>query len=104
MYASNVKQNALPLLLKRLRIGVYELYALLLIGFAIGLRILLLSLGWPTTNSDEGTMGLMARHIAYSGEHPIYFYGYNYMGALEAYRQSVWYQRISPSPSGRGSG
>ena len=94
MYASNVKQNILLLLLKRLRIGTYELYALLLIGFAIGLRILLLSLGWPTTNSDEGTMGLMARHIAYSGEHPIYFYGYNYMGALEAYRQSTWYQRM----------
>ncbi len=30
-------------------------------------------------------MGIMALHIAYHGEHPIYFYGQNYMGALEAY-------------------
>jgi len=97
MYASNVKQNTLPLLLKRLRIGAYELYALLLIGFAIGLRILLLSLGWPTTNSDEGTMGLMARHIAYNGEHPIYFYGYNYMGALEAYLGAAFFHLFGAS-------
>jgi hypothetical protein len=85
LYAHSLKQTALPLLLNRLKISTYELYVLPIIGIAIGLRILLVSLGWPPTNSDEGTMGLMARHIAYNGEHPIYFYGYNYMGALEAY-------------------
>lgn len=34
-------------------------------------------------------MGIMARHIAYHGEHPIYFYGQHYMGALEAYFAAV---------------
>ncbi len=55
-----------------------------IIVFALGLRITLIAFGWPFTNSDEGTMGLMARHIAYNREFPIFFYGYDYMGALEA--------------------
>ncbi len=93
----HLKQNALLLLSKHLRIGTYELYALLIIGFAIGLRILLISLGWPPTNSDEGTMGVMARHIAYNGEYPIYFYGYNYMGALEAYLGAAFFHLFGSS-------
>jgi hypothetical protein len=97
MYASNVKQNTLPLLLKRLRMGTYELYALMIIGFAVSLRLLLLSSGWPPTNSDEGTMGLMARHIAYNGELPIMFYGQNYMGALEAYLAAGFFHLFGPS-------
>src|SRR5579859_3188111 len=77
--------------------GTYERTMLLIIGFAIGLRILLLCLGWPPTNSDEGTMGLMARHIAYNGEYPIYFYGYSYMGALEAYLGAGFFRLFGPS-------
>ena len=34
-------------------------------------------------------MGIMALHIVYHGEHPIYFYGQHYMGALEAYIAAV---------------
>ena len=30
-------------------------------------------------------MGIMAMHIAYHWEHPIFYYGQNYMGTLEAY-------------------
>jgi hypothetical protein len=71
--------------MKRLSIGKCELYALLIIAFAICLRVLVTILGWPTTNADEGTMGIMARHIAYNGEHPIFYYGQNYMGTIDAY-------------------
>jgi len=39
---------------------------------------------WPLTNSDEATLGLMSMHIQ-RGELPIFYYGQNYMGALEAY-------------------
>ncbi len=66
-------------------IGKEELYASGIIVFSTGLHILLVCLGWPPTNSDEGTMGIMAMHIVYRGEHPIFFYGQKYMGALEAY-------------------
>ena len=84
-------------LLKRLSIGTYELYTLGIIVFAACLRILLASQGWPPTNSDEGTMGIMARHIAYNGGHPIFFYGQNYMGALEAYLAAAFFHLFGPS-------
>src|SRR5215470_15074742 len=58
---------------------------LLLLAFGLLLRLLLSALGWPATDSDESTMGLMARHIIYGSEHPVFFYGHAYMGALEAY-------------------
>jgi hypothetical protein len=70
---------------KRVKIDVYGMCAIAIIAFATLLRIVLTALGWPQTNSDEGTMGLMALHIANHGEHPIFFYGQNYMGPLEAY-------------------
>src|SRR5581483_1482393 len=49
------------------------------------IRVVLLSQGWPHTNSDEGTFGMMAINIAFHGEHPIFMYGQNYMGTTQAY-------------------
>ncbi len=71
--------------MKYLKIGVYEIGALAIISSAVIWRLVLITQGWPLTNSDEATIGLMARHIAYNGEHPVFFYGQYYMGALEAY-------------------
>ena len=34
-------------------------------------------------------MGIMSLHIVYRGEHPVYFYGQHYMGALEAYLAAI---------------
>lgn len=67
------------------QIGIDEIYAFAIIIFGALLRVLLAALKWPLLNSDEGTMGIMALHIAYRGEHPIFYYGQNYMGTLEAY-------------------
>ncbi|MEO8972419.1 MAG: glycosyltransferase family 39 protein, partial [Ktedonobacteraceae bacterium] len=82
---------------KYFKIGPYGLLALALILLASTLRILVLAQGWPWMNSDEGTMGLMARHIAYQGELPIFFYGQGYMGALEAYIGSILFHIFGPS-------
>ncbi len=70
---------------KYLKLGPYGLIAGCVIIVAMCIRIILISMGWPATNSDEATMGLMARHIAYNGEHPVFIYGQNYMGSLEAH-------------------
>ncbi len=75
----------------------YEYYAAALIVFAIGLRLLLAALGWPSTNSDEGTMGLMGLHIAYHGQYPSIYWGQNYMGVLEAYLAAFYFHLIGPS-------
>ena len=71
--------------LKRLKIGPYGLCAIAIIIVDAIMRISLIAQGWPETNSDEGTMGLEAMHIAFRGEHPIFLYGQNYMGMVEAY-------------------
>ncbi len=70
---------------KKFQIGSHELAMLALVFGATVLRFILIRFNWPFTNSDEGTMGLMALHIAYRGEHPIFYYGQEYMGPLEAY-------------------
>src|SRR5215467_4922744 len=83
--------------MKYLKFGIDEIFAFAIIAFAIVLRLILASQNWPLTNSDEGTMGLMARHIAYLGEHPIVFYGQNYMGALEAYIAAAIFHLFGPT-------
>src|SRR5947209_19680399 len=83
--------------LKYFKIGIHEICAFCLIIFATVLRIILIGQGWPQTNSDEGTIGLMALHIAYRGEHPAFFYGQGYMGPLEAYLAAMLFQLFGPS-------
>ncbi|MFJ5599456.1 hypothetical protein ACIP95_16180 [Micromonospora parva] len=51
----------------------------------VGYRLWLLRQAAPPTNSDEATMGLAALHIARGEGFPIWFYGQQYMGTLEAY-------------------
>jgi hypothetical protein len=75
--------------LKRPRPGQYGMAAMAIIICALTVRIALTALSLPTPNSDEGAMGLEAMHIAFRGEHPIFLYGQNYMGVLEAYIGAV---------------
>ncbi len=82
---------------KHLKIDLYDLCALGIILFAILLRLILLRAGWPPTDSDESTIGLMALHIAYHGETPTFFYGQGYMGVLEAYLPARLFLLFGPS-------
>jgi hypothetical protein len=82
---------------KYLKLDIYDLWASILIICATGLRLIFAALGWPPTNADEGTMGIMALHIAYRGEHPLLFYGQNYMGSLEAYLGAGSFHVFGPS-------
>ena len=82
---------------KHLKIDLYDLCALGIILFAILLRLILIGVGWPPTDSDESTIGLMALHIAYHGETPVFFYGQGYMGTLEAYLPALLFSLFGPS-------
>lgn len=62
---------------------------LLILSLAGILRFVLIRAHWPTTNADESIIDLMARHILYQGEHPIFFWGQHYMGTLQAYLGAV---------------
>jgi 4-amino-4-deoxy-L-arabinose transferase-like glycosyltransferase len=74
---------------------LYSFFARYFVAFtlflALALRIVLTSFGSPVPNSDEGTMGLEALHIAFRGEHPVFFYGQHYMGVIEAYIGALAY-------------
>ena len=63
----------------------YILNPFTVIVLCLFIRLLLLLSGWPHSNIDESTVGEMAINIAYHGDHPVFFYGQNYMGALQAY-------------------
>jgi hypothetical protein len=85
------------MMLKRFKIGKAELCLLVLVLAALILRFVLISQNWPTTNSDEATIDLMALHILTRGEHPIFFYGQAYMGSFEAYVGALCFQLFGVS-------
>ncbi len=82
---------------QRPKVGSYEIIAFAIIALAVILRIVLVALHMPETNSDESTMGLEAMHIAFRGEHPIFLYGQDYMGVLEAYIAALFFHLFGVS-------
>src|SRR4051794_12038091 len=80
------------------KIGPYGLGAVLLITMAVILRVILSAYGWPLTNSDEAVnTGLPALHILTRRELPIFAYGINYLGTLEAYLADFFFLLFGPS-------
>ncbi|MDG4782937.1 hypothetical protein O7614_25050 [Micromonospora sp. WMMD961] len=67
------------------RLGVPGWLTALAVLAGVGYRLWLLGHAAPPTNSDEATMGLAALHIARGEGFPVWFYGQQYMGTLEAY-------------------
>jgi hypothetical protein len=82
---------------RQIKIGEYGIAAIVLIVLAVTLRLVLIELGWPQSNSDESIMGLMALHINNRGELPIFFYGQFYMGATEAYLAAGLFRLVGAS-------
>ncbi|MBX5451051.1 hypothetical protein [Thermogemmatispora sp.] len=77
---------------------VFEWLAVaLILALALTLRLLLIHAPWPITNSDEANMGLVALHVAYQGDHPIFFYGLPYMGPVEGYVAAPLFRLLGPS-------
>lgn len=83
--------------LKKVKFSLYTKCAVVIIALAMLLRIVLTALGWPVTNSDESTMGLMALHIASLKDFPIFLWGQDYMGAFEAYLGAVLFHVFGAS-------
>ena len=76
---------------KYIKMSPYGVAASGIIAFAVLFRLAMSAVYLPTTNTDEGTMGIEAMHIAFRGEWPIYFYSQNYMGVIEAYIAAVFF-------------
>jgi hypothetical protein len=78
-------------------IGAAAAVALALGAAGVGYRLWALLHGIPPTNSDEGTIGLAALHIAAGSDFPVYFYGQHYMGTIEAYLAAPLVALTGPS-------
>ncbi|HEX8968788.1 MAG TPA: hypothetical protein VF937_12960 [Chloroflexota bacterium] len=61
----------------------FGLAGLLLVGLALRLAVIASPLG--EIDADEAVVGLMARHIAFLGERPVFYWGQPYLGSLEAF-------------------
>ena len=75
----------------------FDWIAGILAAIAVSVRVWLTLRGWPALDSDEAIVGLMARHILYNGERPIFYYGQHYMGALEAYLAVPFFWLLGPT-------
>jgi hypothetical protein len=79
------------------KLNRYDTWAGVVILAGTLLRYILIALGWPASYNDEGTLGLMAMHIAYNGAHPLVYYGQDYLGSLEAYLGAGFFHLLGPS-------
>jgi 4-amino-4-deoxy-L-arabinose transferase-like glycosyltransferase len=51
----------------------------------LGLRLAIIASPLGEIDADEAVVGLMARHIAFLGERPVFYWGQPYLGSLEAF-------------------
>jgi hypothetical protein len=71
------------------------LAGLLLVGLALRLAIIAGPLG--EIDGDEAVVGLMARHIAFLGERPVFYWGQPYLGSLEAFTAAPLFRLFDSS-------
>ncbi|MET8367863.1 hypothetical protein ABZU53_30500 [Micromonospora sp. NPDC005194] len=79
------------------RLGLVGWLTALTVLAGVGYRLWLLGHATPPTNSDEAAMGLAALHIARGEGFPVWFYGQQYMGTLEAYLAAPVFALAGPS-------
>jgi hypothetical protein len=70
----------------------------LTIALATGWRAFLLLWTGGGTESDEAIMGLIAQRISEGRDFPVWFYGQEYMGALEGYVAALLVGSFGPGP------
>lgn len=72
------------------------LAVLLVVG--AGVQAAALAAGKIPWNSDQAVVGLMAKHIVERGEHPFFYYGAAYAGALEPHFVAAVFLLLGPTP------
>ena len=55
------------------------------VGVGVVLRLAIIASPLGEVDGDEAIVGLMARHIAFLGEQPVFYWGQPYLGSLEAF-------------------
>jgi 4-amino-4-deoxy-L-arabinose transferase-like glycosyltransferase len=65
----------------------------------VGLALRLATIASPLgdIDADEAVVGLMARHIAFLGERPVFYWGQPYLGSLEAFTAAPFFRVFDSS-------
>jgi hypothetical protein len=79
----------------RRRAFAIGLSAALLVGLALRLAVVASPLG--ELDGDEAVVGLMARHIAFLGDRPVFYYGQPYLGSLESFSAAPLFRLFDSS-------
>ena len=82
---------------RRIRAHPFEfgLIGLLIVG--LGLRLAVIASPLGEIDGDEAVVGLMARHIAFVGERPVFYWGQPYLGSLEAFTAAPLFRLFDSS-------
>ncbi|HEY0584143.1 MAG TPA: glycosyltransferase family 39 protein, partial [Chloroflexota bacterium] len=67
------------------------------LGLALLARLLVIVSPLGEIDADEAIVGLMARHIAFSGERPVFYWGQPYLGSLEAFTAAPLFRLFDSS-------
>jgi hypothetical protein len=67
------------------------------VGLGLLVRLSVLASPMGEIDADEAVVGLMARHIAFDGELPVFYYGQAYLGSLEAFTAAPLFLAFSSS-------
>lgn len=82
----------------KIDIDIYMIAAACIILLSMALRLFFIAQNWPRTDSDEGTVGLMALHIAQLKDFPVYMYGQGgTLGSLEAFVGALLFPLFGPT-------
>src|SRR5260370_1583286 len=79
----------------RPRVFALGLGVAVLVGLALRLAVIASPLG--ELDGDEAVVGLMARHIAFLGDRPVFYYGQPYLGSLEAFSAAPLFRLVGSS-------
>src|SRR5579859_2032399 len=63
----------------------------------LGLRLAVIASPLGEIDGDEAVVGLMARHIAFLGDRPVFYYGQPYLGSLEAFSAAPLFRLFNSS-------
>src|SRR5437879_254532 len=94
-HTCRVEASMLPRRYRLARAFQVGLAGLLLVGLAARLAVIGSQLG--EIDGDEAVVGLMARHIAFLGERPVFYWGQPYLGSLEAFSAAPLFRLFDSS-------
>ena len=80
-----------------MRAGAFWVGLVGLLALGVGVRAAIIASPLGEIDGDEAVVGLMARHIAFLGERPVFYYGQPYLGSLEAFSAAPLFRLFDSS-------